>query len=108
MIAAMTEHDDSRGAKLHLRKMIDRVMRDGHLDPGERDELLDFFRSGYLQPTDVREVFREVLDKLRDEVLADGVVTEEEREKCRTWIRELRIPASFIGPELRAIIDGGA
>ena len=59
-----------------------------------------------LTTADVRQVFGQFLRGLSEEVLADGTITPEEQERCRVAVRELRIPRSFLAPELIAIVDG--
>jgi hypothetical protein len=92
-------------ARGYLARLLPKVLEDGRVDETEKEELLAVFRRGILTTADVRQVFGQFLKGLATEVLADGVVTPEEREQVRTAVRELRIPRSFLSPELLSIVD---
>jgi hypothetical protein len=92
-------------ARGYLARLLPKVLEDGRVDDAEKEELLAVFRRGILTTADVKQVFGQFLKGLTAEVMADGVVTPEEREKCRIAVRELRIPRSFLAPELIAIVD---
>ncbi len=70
-------------ARAHLARLLPKVLEDGHVDESEKEQLLAVFRRGILTTADVREVFSTFLKGLTGEVLADGVVTPEEQERCR-------------------------
>jgi hypothetical protein len=93
-------------ARAHLARLLPKVLEDGHVDEAEKEQLLAVFRRKILTTADVREVFGTFLKGLAGEALADGIVTAEEQERCRIAVRELRIPRSFLSPDLLAIIDG--
>jgi hypothetical protein len=103
----MSLDEDLRAtARNYLARLLPRVLEDGRVDDSEKEQLLAVFRREILTTADVREVFGQFLKGLATDVLADGVVTEEEREKVRTAVRELRIPRTFLSPELLTIVDG--
>ena len=103
----MSLDEDLRAtARSYLARLLPKVLEDGRVDDSEKEQLLAVFRREILTTADVREVFGQFLKGLATDVLADGVVTEEEREKVRTAVRELRIPRTFLSPELIAIVDG--
>jgi hypothetical protein len=103
----MSLDEDLRAtARAYLARLLPQVLEDGRVDESEKEQLLGVFRRGILTTADVREVFGQFLKGLATEVLADGVVTDEEREKVRTAVRELRIPRTFLSEELLAIVDG--
>jgi hypothetical protein len=93
-------------ARAHLARLLPKVLEDGRVDEAEKEQLLAVFRRGVLTTADVREVFATFLKGLAGDALADGVVTAEEQERCRIAVRELRIPRSFLAPDLIAIVDG--
>src|SRR4051794_27883814 len=95
-------------ARAHLARLLPRVLEDGHVDEAEKEQLLAVFRRGVLTTADVRQVFGQFLRGLAETVLADGVVTDAEAEQCRIAVRELRIPRTFLSPDLIAIVDGAA
>jgi hypothetical protein len=92
-------------ARAHLARLLPRVVEDGQVDAAEKEQLLAVFRRGILTTADVRQVFGQFLKGMADDVLRDGVITDGERERCRTAIRLLSIPRSFLAPDLLAIID---
>lgn len=100
------EEDLRATARSYLARLLPKVLEDGHVDDSEKEQLLAVFRREILTTADVREVFGQFLRGLTTDVLADGVVTAEERAKVRTAVRELRIPRSFLSKELIAIVDG--
>jgi hypothetical protein len=93
-------------ARAHLARLLPKVLEDGQVDEAEKQLLLAVFRRAVLTKADVRQVFGQFLKGLADGVLADGIVTPEEQEQCRVAVRELRIPRSFLTPDLIAIVDG--
>ena len=103
----MSLDEDLRAtARNYLARLLPKVLEDGHVDDSEKEQLLAVFRRGILTTGDVREVFGAFLKGLATDVMADGVVTAEEREQCRMAVRELRIPRTFLSPDLIAIVDG--
>ena len=64
-------------AKEQLSALIQRVMEDGKIEPGEREELQAVYRQALLTVNDVREVLGLYVKSVQDEVLADGKVTDE-------------------------------
>lgn len=96
--------DKKAAAKARLSALLARVLEDGRLDDGERAELQGFYSEALLSVSDVREVFGAYLKALQDDVLADGVVTDEERERCRFAVAALKIPRALLSPELARIV----
>jgi uncharacterized tellurite resistance protein B-like protein len=98
--------EDARAqAKERLRALIERVMADGKIEAGEREEMQAFYRDELLTVGDVRDVLSRYLRAVQDEVLADGRVTEEERARCRAVVAELKIPPALWPGEIRAIVQ---
>ena len=91
-------------AKEQLSALIQRVMEDGKIEPGEREELQAVYRQALLTVNDVREVLGRYVKSVQDEVLADGKVTDEERRRCRAVVSELKIPPSLMPESFKAII----
>lgn len=103
----MTDHgdqDERERARALFRRFLPRAMQDGVLDPVEQRQLLGILTSGVLSKEDVQTVFREYLAGVYGEVAADGVLTEQERARCRAIVAELRIPHGFLPPELAEIV----
>jgi uncharacterized tellurite resistance protein B-like protein len=91
-------------AKEQLSVLIERVMEDGKIEPSEREELAAVYRQALLTVGDVKEVLGRYVRGVQDEVLADGKVTEEERQRCRAVVSELKIPPALLPEAFKAII----
>jgi len=91
-------------AKEQLSALIQRVMEDGKIEPGEREELQAVYRQALLTVSDVKDVLASYVRAVNDEVLADGKVTDEERRRCRAVVSELKIPPSLMPESFKAII----
>ncbi len=96
--------DTRAQAKEQLSALIQRVMEDGKIEPGEREELQAVYRQAILTVSDVREVLGRYIKSVQDEVLADGKVTDEERKRCRAVVSELKIPPTLLPESFKAII----
>jgi hypothetical protein len=101
MSAGNDERDKARSL---LARFLPRAMEDGVLDEVEKQQLLGILVSGVLTKDDVQTVFREYLMSVHHELAADGVLTLAEANRCRAIVRELRIPHSFLPPEIAALI----
>jgi hypothetical protein len=91
-------------AKAKLAQVVRRVMADGRIDASEREEMQSIYREALLTVIDVKEVLTGYLGEVRDEVLADGKVTEEERARCRAALAELKLPRELVPPDFRALL----
>jgi uncharacterized tellurite resistance protein B-like protein len=91
-------------AKDQLSALIQRVMADGKIEPGEREELQAVYRQALLTITDIKDVLGRYVRSVQDEVLADGKVTDEERRRCRAVVSELKIPAALLPDSFKAIV----
>src|SRR5689334_16479561 len=94
----------SQASKDQLAELVDRIFADGIVEPAERDELRRLYRDGGLTIPQVREVFAAFVAKTWGEVIEDGVVTPEERAKLTTILRELKLPADILPPQMRQIL----
>jgi hypothetical protein len=100
----MADSEARQRARERLAAFLPHAAQDAVIDDHERQELLGILTSGVLSKSDVQETFREFLQGLSDEALADGVLTAEERDRCRFIVTALHIPESFLPPELAAIL----
>jgi uncharacterized tellurite resistance protein B-like protein len=91
-------------AKEHLGTLIERVMADGKIEPGEREELQAVYRQALLTVSDIKDVLGRYVRAVQDEVLADGKVTDEERKRCRAVVSELKIPPALLPEAFKSII----
>jgi uncharacterized tellurite resistance protein B-like protein len=102
MGAAMS--DARTQAKAKLAELVKRVMADGKIDASEREEMKTLYRQALLTVVDIKEVLTGYLGGVRDEVLADGKVTEEERTRCRAVLAELKLPRELVPPDFQALL----
>ncbi len=96
---------DKAQAKAKLAEVVRRVMADGKIDAAEREEMQGLYKQALLTVLDVKEVLIGYLAEVRDEVLADGVVTDEERARCRDVLAALKLPRELVPPDFRALLD---
>ena len=88
--------EDRAQAKAKLADIVKRVMADGKIDASEREEMQSVYRAALLTVIDVKEVLTGYLGVVRDEVLADGKVTDEERARCRAVLAALKLPRELV------------
>ena len=88
--------EDRAQAKAKLADIVKRVMADGKIDASEREEMQNVYRAALLTVIDVKEVLTGYLGVVRDEVLADGKVTDEERARCRAVLTALKLPRELV------------
>jgi tellurite resistance protein len=92
-------------AKAKLAQLVQRVMADGKIEPSEREELQSVYRQALLTVSDIKDVLTQYLAGVRAEVLADGIVTAEERERCRAVVAALKIPPPLVPADFQAILN---
>ena len=98
-------NDAKAQAKAKLADVVRRVMADGKIDASEREEMQSIYRQALLTVLDIKEVLNGYLGEVRDEVLADGQVTEEERARCRAVLAALKLPRELVPADFRALLD---
>jgi uncharacterized tellurite resistance protein B-like protein len=97
-------NDAKAQAKAKLAELVRRVMADGVIDAAEREEMKTIYRQALLTVIDIKEVLTGYLGEVRDEVLADGTVTEEERARCRAVLAALKLPQELVPADFRALL----
>jgi len=93
-----------RPAQEGLLSLVERIFEDGVVSASERSELVSLYRGAGLTVPEVKEVFAAFLKRTWGETIADGVLTNEERAKLATIVRELRIPAESVPTAASAAI----
>ena len=93
-----------RPAQEELLSLVDRIFADGVVAASERSELVSLYRDAGLSVPEVKEVFTAFLQKTWGESIADGVLTDEERRKLATIVRELRVPTDCVPPIVGIVI----
>jgi uncharacterized membrane protein YebE (DUF533 family) len=87
-----------------LAALIERIFADGVIDPAERQTLQDFWRQRGLTVPQVRQVVDAFVARVWGEVIADGVVTAEERGRLNAVVQGLRLPEEALpGPVRKAL-----
>ena len=97
--------EERKKASALLARFLPRAMEDGVLDEIEQRQLKGILDSGLLAKDEVQRVFREYLLRLRKDMAADGLLTPAEIARCREVVTALRIPRSFLPPEVASMID---
>ena len=97
-------NDVKAQAKAKLADVVRRVMADGTIDAAEREEMQSIYRQALLTVIDIKEVLTGYLGEVRDEVLADGKVTEEERARCRAVLAALKLPRELVPADFQALL----
>lgn len=85
-----------RPAQEGLLSLVERIFEDGVVTASERSELASLYRGAGLTVPEVKEVFAAFLKKTWGETIADGLITNEERTKLATIVRELRMPVESV------------
>src|SRR5687767_3312274 len=91
-------------ARQRLATLIREALEDHTIDQRERDELQALYRSAVLTVNDVKGVLLAEMRSLQEEILADGRVTDAERERCRQVVTALRIPHGLLTQEIKVIL----
>jgi len=79
-------------AQRDLAALIERIFADGRVDESERQELRQFWAQRQLSVKLVREVVETFASTTWREVMADGVVTAEERQRLWVVVDALHLP----------------
>lgn len=84
-----------------LATLIERIFEDGVVDPAERQELQDFWRQRGLTVSQVRQVVDAFVARVWGEVIADGVITSDERVRLSAVREGLRLPDEVLPEPVR-------
>ena len=93
-----------RPAQEVLLALVERIFEDGVVTASERSELVSLYRDAGLTVPDVKEVFAAFLKRTWGETMADGVITNDERMKLATIVRELRVPKESLPAAIDAAL----
>lgn len=85
--------------------MLARIFSDAVVEPSEREELDAFLAQGVLGAAEVQEVVDDFVRTTWKITIADGVVSEREKERLREIVRVLGISKSALPPEWVAAIE---
>jgi hypothetical protein len=96
---------DWNQAQQDLAALIDRIFADGKVDPAEREELRSFWTARQLTVKQVRAVVDAFVGKTWGEVIADGVVTAQERDRLWAVVEGLHLPEAVVPEAMWKVIS---
>lgn len=82
--------------KRKLKGMLARIFSDAAMDDSERQELRAFLTSGALSALEVKEVFEDFVATTWKITMADGVVSDVEKQRLVGIVSELGIAPSSL------------
>ena len=95
--------------KRKLKGMLARIFSDAVAEDSEREELRAYFAylaSGVLSEGEVREVLQDFVETTWKITMADGVVSDREKQRLREIVEVLKLEAGVLPPEWAAIMKG--
>jgi tellurite resistance protein len=91
--------------KRKLKGMLARIFSDAVAEQAERDELKAYLGSNVLDEGAIKEVFEDFVQTTWKITIADGVVSDREKERLREIVSVLPIAKSALPAEWVAILD---
>ena len=85
--------------KRKLKGMLARIFSDAVAEDSERKELADYFASGALSQADVNEVIADFVATTWKITIADGVVSDREKERLREIVSVLKLDDASVPKE---------
>lgn len=84
--------------KRKLKGMLARIFSDAVAEPAEREELVDWLAQSELQPHEVQEVIDDFVATTWKITIADGVVSETEKQRLREIVQVLQLDEAVLPP----------
>jgi len=94
--------------KRKLKGMLARIFSDTTVEDAERNELTAFLTSGVLGVEDVKSVFEDFVATTWKITMADGVVSDAEKKRLVTIVKELGIAKEMLPAEWAEIVAANA
>jgi tellurite resistance protein len=91
-------------AKRKLKGMLARIFSDATADEAERAELVTFLSSGDLSIAEIQAVFQDFVETTWKITLADGVISETERQRLAEIVRVLGLEREALPVEWSRIV----
>lgn len=85
--------------KRKLKGMLARIFSDAVAEEGERKEIADYLASGVLSQADVKDVITDFVATTWKITIADGVVSDREKQRLREIVSVLELDASSLPKE---------
>jgi tellurite resistance protein len=90
--------------KRKLKGMLARIFSDAVAEESEREELKAYLGSGVLSAAEIREVFDDFVQTTWKITIADGVVSEREKQRLREIVDVLALDAAVLPREWAEIV----
>lgn len=94
--------------KRKLKGMLARIFSDTTVEEAERSELKAYLTSGALSVEDLRSVFDDFVATTWKITMADGVVTDVEKQRLVNIVKELGIAKEMLPAEWAEIVANAA
>lgn len=91
--------------KRKLKGMLARIFSDTKVEDAERNELKAYLTSGALDVADVKAVFEDFVATTWRITMADGVVTDVEKQRLVNIVNELGIAKEMLPAEWAAVVE---
>jgi len=91
--------------KRKLKGMLARIFSDAVAEPAERDELKAYLASDALTQPEIKEVFEDFVQTTWKITIADGVVSDREKERLREIVDVLAVDRSVLPAEWAALVE---
>jgi hypothetical protein len=92
-------------AKRKLKGMLARIFSDAVAEASEREELEAYLASGALSQAEIRDVFDDFVATTWKITIADGVVSDREKERLREIVGVLALDLAKLPPEVAEAIE---
>lgn len=92
--------------KRKLKGMLARIFSDAVAEESEREELKAYLSSGVLSEPEVKEVFDDFVRTTWKITIADGVVSDREKQRLREIVAVLALDRAALPEEWATIIEG--
>ena len=91
--------------KRKLKGMLARIFSDAVAEPAERAEIKDWLAQGLLTPEEVREVIADFVATTWKITIADGVVSDTEKQRLREIVSVLSLDTKALPPDWAAALS---
>lgn len=91
--------------KRKLKGMLARIFSDAVAEESEREELKAYLASGVLSVAEIKEVFEDFVQTTWKITVADGVVSDREKQRLREIVQVLVLDESVLPKEWAAIVE---
>lgn len=91
--------------KRKLKGMLARIFSDAVAEPAEREELRAYLSSNALTMPKIKAVFADFVQTTWKITIADGVVSDREKQRMREIFAVLALDKNILPPEWAALVD---